>query len=415
MIIDNIQSYMTQYKPSINISNKQTFGEVFTPFYLIELMLDKLPNKVWKNPRLQWLEPANGTGHFMMSVYCRLWRELLDWEPNEIKRETHILTKMLFMVEINESNVLFSRQLFGEKANIYHQSFFTYDSTFDIVIGNPPFNISREKTCGKTQWQHFLKRILYHTLRPKGYLLFMHPPSWRKPCPRKSINNNIFPILTKQNQILYLSIQNKLQGRYDLGCNTRYDWYILQKVKCNTHTHICDEYNVTNIIYLPFYNWLPNSNIKNVMNLVTKRGEERIQVLYDRMAYKADQNNLPLEKQWVSKYENDTFPFPLIHSTPKKGIQYRFSSVCDRGHFGIPKLIFGEGGIHHCILDMNGEYGMTHGAIGIIVDNNEEAITLKNILLSTKFKKLIDACCFSSYRIDWNVLAQFSKQKLLEL
>ena len=243
----------------------------------------------------------------------------------------------------------------------------------------------------------------------------MHPPSWRKPCPRKSINNNIFPILTKQNQILYLSIQNKLQGRYDLGCNTRYDWYILQKVKCNTHTHICDEYNVTNIIYLPFYNWLPNSNIKNVMNLVTKRGEERIQVLYDRMAYKADQNNLPLEKQWVSKYENDTFPFPLIHSTPKKGIQYRFSSVCDRGHFGIPKLIFGEGGIHHCILDMNGEYGMTHGAIGIIVDNNEEAITLKNILLSTKFKKLIDACCFSSYRIDWNVLAQFSKQKLLEL
>ena len=34
MIIDNIQSYMNNYKQSINLSNKQTFGEVFTPFHL---------------------------------------------------------------------------------------------------------------------------------------------------------------------------------------------------------------------------------------------------------------------------------------------------------------------------------------------------------------------------------------------
>ena len=77
MIIDNIQSYMNNYKQSINLSNKQTFGEVFTPFHLIESMLDTLPATIWKNPRLLWLDPANGTGHFMMSVYCRLWRELL--------------------------------------------------------------------------------------------------------------------------------------------------------------------------------------------------------------------------------------------------------------------------------------------------------------------------------------------------
>lgn len=404
---------MNNYEQSINLSNKQIFGEVFTPFHLIESMLDTLPTTIWNNPRLLWLDPANGTGHFMMSVYCRLWRELQDWEPNDLKRESHILTKMLFMVEINKSNVLVSRQLFGIKANIYHQSFFTYDSTADIIIGNPPFNISREKTCGKTQWQHFLKRILHHTLIPNGYLLFMHPPTWRKPCPKKSINSTLFTILTKQNQMIYLSIQNKQQGMQQLGCNTRYDWYLLQKKKCNTHTRVCDEFKEINMFYLPFYTWLPNSNIKVVMNLIAKRDEPRIHVLYDRMAYKADQQNIPLEKQWVSKLECDVFPFPLIHSTPKKGIQYRFSSVCDRGHFGTPKLIFGEGGIHHCILDMNGDYGMTHGAMAIVVNDIEEAIAIKQILLSDRFKKLMDACCFSSYRIDWNVIAQFSKQKLL--
>ena len=415
MIIHNIKSYIDNYNQLINIGNKQTYGEVFTPFQLVNTMLDTIPQNIWTNPRLQWLDPANGTGHFMMIVFCRLWRELKDWEPDDLKRESHIITKMLFMVEINESNIDISRQLFGEKANIYHQSFFTYDDHADVVVGNPPFNISREKTCGKTQWQLFVKRILYHTLHNNGFLLFMHPPVWRKPCPDKSINKYLFSMLTKQNQMLYLSIQNKKQGMRDLGCNTRYDWYLVQKNKCSKHTIIYDEYNVRSELYLPFYTWLPNSRISTIMNLVAKRGTPRLQVLYDRMAYKADQKDLPLEKQWVSEYESDAFPFPLIHSTPKKGIQYRYSSVCDRGHFGISKVIFGEGGIHHCILDMNGDYGMTHGAMAIVVDNLDEGDKIHDIILSDRFKKLMDACCFSSYRIDWNVLAQLSKEKVLNL
>ena len=78
MIIDNIQSYIDTYNQNINVNNKQQYGEVFTPFTLINSMLDQLPNHIWKNPDLQWLDPANGTGHFMMIVYSRLWRELQE-------------------------------------------------------------------------------------------------------------------------------------------------------------------------------------------------------------------------------------------------------------------------------------------------------------------------------------------------
>ena len=415
MIIDNITSYIESYNQNINVTNKQTYGEVFTPFHLVNTMLDSIPQKIWANPTIQWLDPANGTGHFMMIIYTRLWRELQEWEPDELKRESHILTKMLFMVEINESNILFSRQLFGKKANIYHQSFFTYDEQADIVVGNPPFNISREKTCGKTQWQLFVKRILYHTLRNNGYLLFMHPPIWRKPCPDKSINKHLFTILSKQNQMMFLSIQNKQQGMHDLECNTRYDWYLLQKKFPNTNTIVYDEYNIRYEIYLPLCNWLPNSNIHKILELCAKHNEPRLKVLYDRMAYKADQENVLLEKKWVSDEKSNVFCYPLIHSTPKKGIQYRYSSKCDRGHFNIPKVIFGEGGAHHCVLDINGEYGMTHGAMGIVVNDIEEGNLLCDIILSEQFKKLMNACCFSSYRIDWNVLNQFSKYKFLSL
>ena len=415
MIIDNITSYIESYNQNINVTNKQTYGEVFTPFHLVNTMLDTIPQNIWTNPTIQWLDPANGTGHFMMIIYTRLWRELQEWEPDELKRETHILTKMLFMVEINKSNILFSRQLFGIKANIYHQNFFTYDQHADIVVGNPPFNISREKTCGKTQWQLFVKRILYHILRNNGYLLFMHPPIWRKPCPDKSINKHLFSILSKQNQMMYLSIQNKQQGMHDLGCNTRYDWYLLQKKIPNTNTIVYDEYNIRYEIYLPLCNWLPNSNIHKILELCAQHNEPRLKVLYDRMAYKADQENVPLKKKWVSDEKTNVFCYPLIHSTPKKGIQYRYSSKCDRGHFNIPKVIFGEGGAHHCVLDINGEYGMTHGAMGIVVNDMEEGNQLCDIILSQQFKTLMDACCYSSYRIDWNVLNQFSKYKFLSL
>ena len=83
MIIHNITSYIDTYNQHINTSNKLAFGEVFTPFHLVNTMLDTMPQNIWRNPQIQWLDPANGTGHFMMIIYSRLWRELQEWEPDE--------------------------------------------------------------------------------------------------------------------------------------------------------------------------------------------------------------------------------------------------------------------------------------------------------------------------------------------
>ena len=42
-----------------------------------------------------------------------------------------------------------------------------------------------------------------------------------------------------------------------------------------------------------------------------------------------------------------------------------YSSKNDRGHFGIKKIIFGESGIYNSIVDIEGKYGMTQGAMGV--------------------------------------------------
>ena len=58
-----------QLKLTPNIENKKNNGEVFTPEFLIEEMLDKLPKKVWSNPDLKWFDPTVGVGNFMIFVY----------------------------------------------------------------------------------------------------------------------------------------------------------------------------------------------------------------------------------------------------------------------------------------------------------------------------------------------------------
>ena len=59
MNYDDVKNKIIEYL-AVKESEKNKFGEVFTPMELIEEMLDKLPENVWKNPELKWLDPANG-------------------------------------------------------------------------------------------------------------------------------------------------------------------------------------------------------------------------------------------------------------------------------------------------------------------------------------------------------------------
>ena len=56
--------------------NKERYGEDLTNFTLIDKMLDLLPQELFENPDLKWLDPCAGTGYFMMKVYERLMKGL---------------------------------------------------------------------------------------------------------------------------------------------------------------------------------------------------------------------------------------------------------------------------------------------------------------------------------------------------
>ena len=401
---------------------KKQNAEVPTPVKLVDDMLNSTPLEFWKKPQ-KVFEPCCGKGNFVLGIFDRFYKGLEEMYPDEIERCRVIMTECIYYADLTALNVFITTEIMKCHVQSYcgldeldfEFNNYTGDTLeidvknkwningFDMICGNPPYNSSGDTATGNTIWQDFTKKALNEWLIPNGYLLFVHPPGWRKPNTERGKFTKMFDLMAKQNQILYLEIHGIKDGQKVFNCGTRYDWYLIKKTNQYKNTIIVDEDGKQNEINLSELSWLANSNILEINKILAKNDGERCPIMYDRTAYGAD------KKDRVSSKETPEFKYPCVHSTPKAGIRYMYSKVNDRGHFGVSKVIFGESGIYKPVIDMEGKYGMTHGAMAIQVDNLEEATFISKVIESDKFDKVIQSCIFSSFRIDWNIFKEFKK------
>lgn len=213
------------YKQELLVSqeNKQLYGEIFTPFGLIDMMFDMMDASHFCDPSKTYLDAGAGSGFFSMCLYWRLMDGLKNAIPEEDKRSEHILTKMLYMSEIRDENVAKLRAMFGEKCNVLGGDFLDYLSRkFDYIVGNPPYNcngikkvptnsVKDKKQDGKTIWFHFVRHSI-DLLVPGGQILFIIPSIWMKPG-----RDNSYEFITsyKINKIRCMS--NSLTNKYFSG------------------------------------------------------------------------------------------------------------------------------------------------------------------------------------------------------
>ena len=175
---EEVLEYLTKYY-AIRPDQKKTNGEVFTKIELVDILLDKLPKKVWSKPHYTWLDPSAGVGNFLIPIYFRLMNGLRKQYPNKSQRQTHILEKMLFGVEIDNRNIQVLKNVLGLKANIIKHDFLTasFSHGFDIIVGNPPFqeDSSGGNKGGKGKlYEKFVEKSLEY-LTPGGYVSFIIP------------------------------------------------------------------------------------------------------------------------------------------------------------------------------------------------------------------------------------------------
>lgn len=207
--------------------------EVPTPPKLANAMLDLLPEEVWRDPDLRWLDPCSKSGVFLREIVKRLLFEgLVEWEPDFEMRREHIFRNMIYGCGITEltgiisrRTVYCSRHAAGEHSVIrfdhddgnipfvraehsfrqgrcqicgapedlergpdrenyayafIHGAYPTeemQDMRFDVIVGNPPYQLDDggHNASAMPIYQHFVERAL--SLDPR-YILMITPSRW---------------------------------------------------------------------------------------------------------------------------------------------------------------------------------------------------------------------------------------------
>jgi site-specific DNA-methyltransferase (adenine-specific) len=101
----------TSYNPDVlsclaNLSN----DEVFTPPNMVDEMLDLLPNQIWSDPKITFLDPVSKSGVFLREITKRLDKGLESIIPDKQERINHILKNQVFGIAITELTSLLSRR-----------------------------------------------------------------------------------------------------------------------------------------------------------------------------------------------------------------------------------------------------------------------------------------------------------------
>jgi hypothetical protein len=396
-------------------------AEIPTPPNLCDDILKPFPDIFWTQPSKVG-ELCCGKGNFVLAIFDKFYEGLQETYPSPYERCKIIATKCLYFTDINPLDIFITCSILkchiqsycGEcdldyefnsavcntlKTNV--KELFKIEG-FNAIIGNPPFNSPGKTGTGNTIWQLFTNKAIDEWLVDGGYLAYVHPPGWRKPNTSKCKSYGMYKKMAIDNQMIYLEMHNTKDGQKVFKKGTRYDFYLLQKTKRTGNTLLNDEAYNKYELDLSVFEWLPNSNISNIMKILTDTTSENCPIIYSR-------SNYDLRKSYMSKTESQEYKYPCIHTTPKSGVRYMYSNRNDKGHFGIPKVIFGDSGINYVIIDLDGVYGMTEHALAIEVNNLEEATNLKLALLSTKFNETLKSTMYSNFMIDWRIFTSFKR------
>ena len=126
---------MPKYNPDIltclaNLSN----DEVFTPPVLANKMLDLLPDAVWADPNMKFLDCSTKTGVFLREIAKRLIKGLEKQFPDLQERLNHIFAKQLYGIGITELTALMARRTMYCTVN--PSGNYSICNTFDNNDGN---------------------------------------------------------------------------------------------------------------------------------------------------------------------------------------------------------------------------------------------------------------------------------------
>jgi hypothetical protein len=317
---------------------------------------------------------------------------LISFQPDEKLRYKHILENMIYTCELQAKNLFLFLYAFDPKdeyaLNIYNGSYLTDGfneqmklwgiDKFNVIVMNPPYQTLKEgNRKSQPLWDKFVVKTISQLVEG-GYLVAVHPDGWR----RVTGDFLVVKQLLKSKQLLFLEVHNTDDGIKTFGANTTYDFYCLHNVPNTMFTKIKCMDGTTQRVDISKMEFIPNGMFKEFEKLLAKNDDDKIVTLFSRSAYGND-------KVHMNKEENETFKYPCSYVTYKDGsMKCLYSNTNQNGHFGIPKVIWSNGGASSPVVDENGKYGLTNFSYAI-VDEPKNLPFIQKAMLTPEFMKLM--------------------------
>lgn len=391
---------MRPQEDDLTKKKRKRWGQVNTPVPLIQELLEHLPEDVWCNPDLQWLDPAAGTGHFVEFVYEKLMITLVSAFPDGEERKNHILGHMLFMVEIDPENVAILRQRF---LNVVEGDFLLdceLDTPFDIIVGNPPYqganslDIYKGSQGRRTVWNKFIQQSLTWLKPESGLLAFITPSNWRRP------ESPLYALMTRDNWLRYLRIYSEKEAKTLLGggIQTRLNLFVIQTTQGELRTTIIvDELGVQHDhVCVKDWPFLPNSAFDEIRPLLSPR---RQPVLFHSHEHDARR---------LSDQRTADFCHAVVHTQNRQGMGILYSDR-ESSNMKVPKVILNFNRSLYPYNDYLGKYGMSQLSFGLplqgttIEERRLHGEAIIQALSSPTFQKIVRATKWSAFQVDYRM------------
>lgn len=406
------------FKPTEYEKNKN--AEVITPYELRQEMLDKVPKEFWSNKNHKVFEPACGKFGFVPDIIDRFNEGLKEVIKDDDKRMKHIIENCLYFSDINEFNIEILKLIIditgNYKLNVNVGDTLELDikkkwgiESFDLIVGNPPYNIPKESPLkggygGRSLWDKFVIYSIDKCLKDNGLLLFVNPPSWRKP------EHELWNKMSKENQLLYIKCYTEAESSKIFNCSTIVDYYLLHKKECYKESIIDGQDGVRYKIELKKWDFLPSGSIYDIEKILGKNEVIYSSSIYDpRKKYMLQVKPKESKESYYKRAEIEKYPYKIVHNMTKEyGIGFLYSNE-NKGHIGIPKVILSHGRHQYPYNDFEGKYGMSCICFGILIKSKEEGDKIVKAINSDKFKKILKYTKWSTFQTDWRMFKYFKK------
>jgi len=399
---------LSTFQQKFNVSNedKLEYGEIYTPFSLINKMFDLFDPAVFTKADKRWLDIGAGQGYFTIVLFERLNKGLAstadDKWSDERKRKEHIVENMLYMAELKENNVNALREMFGVDANILVGNFIEEEegytnanvNTYDYIIGNPPYNAnglkkvptnkeSNKKMDGTTAWMKFVRKSLDLLISETGQLCLIVPSIWLKPD-----KAGIHLLLTRYKiEKLHCLTGNETNYIFSGEAQTPTCYFLLTKRDCTETINLYDtkRQSYVNFTYV-------NGGVGSG-SPIPVFGSTIIQKLQPWITLaggylKVFKTNMPpIKSKFIETPYDKTYPYVNIKSCLLEGLQptllINYSDTA-QAFQGVKKLVLAHKMYGFPYYDKTGAYGISNRDNYVIAGKTDLEFMQLEAFLSTK-------------------------------